>query len=46
MNFESQSFLKIIDYKPEELAYLIDLAADLRTKKKVGEAHDVLKARI
>ena len=45
MNFESQSFLKIIDYKPEELAYLIDLAADLKAKKKAGEAHDVLKGK-
>ena len=45
MNFTNQSFLKIIDYKPEELAYLIDLAADLKAKKKAGEAHDVLKGK-
>ncbi len=45
MNFESQSFLKIIDYKPEELAYLIDLAADLKAKKKANQPHDVLKGK-
>lgn len=45
MNFKNQSFLKIIDYKPEELAYLIDLAAELKAKKKAGEAHDVLKGK-
>ena len=45
MNFTNQSFLKILDYKPEELAYLIDLAADLKAKKKAGEAHDVLKGK-
>lgn len=45
MNFTNQSFLKIIDYKPEELAYLIDLAADLKAKKKAGVAQDVLKGK-
>ena len=45
MNFTNQSFLKIIDYKPEDLAQLIDLAADLKAKKKASEAHDVLKGK-
>ena len=45
MNFKNQSFLKIIDYKPKELAYLIDLAADLKAKKKAGTPHDVLKGK-
>ena len=45
MNFKNQSFLKIIDYKPEELAYLIDLAADLKEKKKANQPHDVLKGK-
>lgn len=45
MDFKNQSFLKIIDYKPEDLAQLIDLAADLKAKKKAGEAHDVLMGK-
>ena len=45
MNFKNQSFLKIIDYKPEDLKYLIDLAADLKAKKKAGTPHDVLKGK-
>lgn len=45
MNFKNQSFLKIIDYKPEDLNYLIDLAADLKAKKKASTPHDVLKGK-
>lgn len=45
MNFTNQSFLKIIDYTPEELAYLIDLSADLKAKKKANTPHDVLKGK-
>ena len=46
MNFKNQSFLKIIDYKPEDLNYLIDLAADLKAKKKAVKTAtklDILK---
>ena len=42
MNFKNQSFLRIIDYKPEDLNYLIDLAADLKAKKKAREAQDTI----
>ena len=31
-----------MDYTPEEILYLIDLAADLKSKKKQGILHDSL----
>lgn len=36
MNLKGRSFLKLLDYTPEEITYLIDLAADLKAKKKAG----------
>lgn len=42
MNLKGRSFLKLIDYTPEEILYLIDLAAELKEKKKKGIAHDSL----
>ena len=46
MNFEGKSFLKLLDFTPEEISALIDLAANLKAKKKAGELVDVLKERI
>ncbi len=42
MNLKGQSFLTLIDYSPKEIRYLIDLAQDLKTKKKMGIRHDTL----
>lgn len=39
MNFKGRSFLKLLDYTPEEIDYLINLAIDLKAKKKNGEKH-------
>lgn len=36
MNLQGRSFLKLLDFTPEEILYLIDLAADLKDKKKKG----------
>ncbi len=36
MNLRGRSFLKLLDFTPEEILYLIDLAADLKEKKKKG----------
>ena len=30
MNLKGRNFLKLMDYTPEEILYLIDLAADLK----------------
>ena len=45
MNLKGRSFLKLLDYAPEEILHLIDLAADLKAKKKAGEAHDLCRGK-
>lgn len=39
INLKGRDFLKLLDYTPEEIAYLIDLAAELKAKKKSGVRH-------
>ena len=39
MNLKSKSFLKLLDLTSEEMAGLLDLAADLKAKKKAGIPH-------
>ncbi len=39
MNLKGKSFLKLLDFSKEEIEYLINLAADLKEKKKNGIAH-------
>ena len=34
MNLKGRHFLTLKDYTPEEITYLLDLAADLKAKKK------------
>ena len=45
MNLQGRDFLTLLDYTPEEIGYLLDLAADLKAKKKAGIAHDVLRGK-
>ncbi len=45
MNLKGRDFLKLMDYTPEEITYLIDLAADLKEKKKRGIRHDSLAGK-
>ena len=40
MNLQGRDFLTLKDYTAEEITYLLDLAADLKQKKKAGIAHD------
>ena len=42
MNLKGRSFLKLMDYTPEEILYLVDLAAELKEKKKKGILHNSL----
>ena len=42
MNLKGRNFLKLMDYTPEEILYLIDLAAELKAKKEQGILHDSL----
>ena len=37
MNFYGRDFLKLLDYTPEEIEYLIKLAIAFKEKKKKGE---------
>ncbi len=45
MNLQGRDFLTLLDYTPEEIAYLLDLAAQLKAKKKAGVLHDVLRGK-
>ena len=36
MSLKNRSFLKLLDYTPAEIEELLDLAADLKAKKKAG----------
>ena len=39
MNLQGRSFLTLLDYTPEEINYLLDLAAELKEKKHAHIAH-------
>ena len=39
MNLKGKNFLKLLDFTPAEISGLIDLAAELKAKKKAGIAH-------
>ncbi|MDD7152114.1 MAG: ornithine carbamoyltransferase [Faecalibacterium prausnitzii] len=45
MSLKNRSFLKLLDYTPAEIGQLLDLAADLKAKKKAGVRHDALRGR-
>lgn len=45
MNLKGRDFLKLLDYTPEEIAYLIDLADDFKAKKKAGIAHKICEGK-
>lgn len=39
MNLKGRHFLKLLDFTPEEINYLLDLSAELKYKKKNGIPH-------
>ena len=45
MNLKGRSFLTLKDFTPEEILYLLDLAADLKAKKKQGITGNCLKGK-
>ena len=45
MNFKNQHFLKLLDFTPEEIDYLIDYAAELKAKKKNGIPHRLCEGK-
>ncbi len=44
-SLKGRDFLGIIDYTPEEVRYLIDLAIELKRKQKAGEPHRLLEGK-
>ncbi|MBQ9043352.1 MAG: ornithine carbamoyltransferase [Eggerthellaceae bacterium] len=45
VNLSGRSFLKLLDFTPEEITYLVDLAADLKRMKRAGEPHRYLEGK-
>ena len=45
MDFKGKSFLKLLDFSSEEIACLIDLAAELKYKKKAGIPHRLCEGK-
>ena len=45
MDLKGRHFLTLKDYTPEEIAYLLDLAADLKDKKKKGILVDTCRGQ-
>ena len=45
MNLQGRDFLKLLDYTPEEIAGLIDLAALFKAKKKAGIPHRLCEGK-
>lgn len=45
MNLKGRNFLTLKDFTPEEIRYLLDLAKELKRKKKAGELVDTLRGK-
>ncbi len=45
MNLKGKSFLKLLDFTTEEITYLIELAAELKAKKKNGVPHRICEGK-
>ena len=45
MNLKGRSFLTLLDFTPAEIEYLLDLAADLKAKKKAGIPHRLCEGK-
>ena len=42
IDLKNRSFLKLLDFSPAEIQYLLDLAAELKADKKAGREHKTL----
>jgi len=45
MNLRGKNFLKLADFSPDEINYLLELSAELKKKKTMGEKHKSLKGK-
>ena len=44
-SLKNKDFLKLLDFTPEEISYLLELAADLKAKKKAGIPHGLCQGK-
>ena len=44
-SLKNKDFLKLLDLTPEEISYLLELAADLKAKKKAGIPHALCQGK-
>ena len=45
MDLKNKHFLKLLDFTPEEINYLLDLSAELKTQKKAGVSHRLCEGK-
>ena len=45
VNLKGKSFLTLMDFSTEEIRYLLDLAKDLKTKKREGNRNELLRGK-
>ena len=45
MDLKGRDFLKLLDFTAEEIRYMLDIAKELKAKKKAGIAHDTLRGK-
>jgi len=45
VNFKGKSFLTLMDFTGDEIEYLLDMSADLKSKKRMGAQGDLLKGK-
>ncbi len=45
MDLKGRNLLKLLDYTPEEITYLLDLAADFKEKKRQGELTEYFRGK-
>ena len=45
MNLKGNDFLKLLDYTPEQIDYLLRLAAKLKAEKKAGIPHRLCEGK-
>lgn len=45
MNLKGRDFLKLLDFTPEEIGYLVDFSAELKDKKKKGIPHRLCEGK-
>ena len=45
MGLKGRSFLKLLDFSPEEIAEFLKIAAELKAQKKAGVPHEILRGK-